>query len=697
MMDRNTYWLTLAPSELGPAVADRFKKYLEEIDRRGLLSKAREATIRYYNAGGSVLFGGEAGEVVLVKVNHFRSLVTNILAMTTSERLAFEASATDDTAQSAAQVQLAQQILDAELDAGLEVELSGGGGAAWRMLVQGEGAVAVTWDATAGEIIGAEPVLDELGQQTGEVPVYEGALQVESFSAYDVARDLGAKSLRTLPWVIVRRRMSRWDLLAQYPEAETEILGEPHCAQVDQRWGGLAYSGEESTASVQSDQIYVLDLFAAKTRAMPRGRFARVVGERYLMGGDLPYRRVPVVIRSPDEIADRAMGSTTAWDLLGVAEMIDSAESSMASVSDAYGTNIILEPEGADLDVTPIDPALKRARYKPIPEAEPPRMLEQRGVTPSQIDYAGHLIQQAGALSGVNSSVRGEDESSGRSGAFLAMRQATAVQYLSRFQGSYTDLVEEVATRVVECYQTFAKSERLIDVTGTDEAVVAKRFTGEDIASVRRVRVKLGNPVMRTIAGKMEVADKIFDPQLFPEPLTREQYIGFLTTGRYDPITRSLRSSSIAIKAEGEALLRGEPVTALATDHHAAHIREHAALLDGRARMGLDEAVIAAVSAHIAEHGEQWTLLTQTNPALLAATGQQPAPMAMMPGAPGPGGEPPPSGGPPPGPPGPSEQGPPPPEGGAPAPIAPAGGPSPLPTLPTVPGGGTPPIAGGVA
>jgi hypothetical protein len=96
------YWLTQAPDQIGAAVDDRFRKHLEELFRRGRLGRIQEATNRYYNEGGVIEFGGEAGELVMVRVNHFRSLITTTLSMTTSQRPAYEATATDDTSESAA-------------------------------------------------------------------------------------------------------------------------------------------------------------------------------------------------------------------------------------------------------------------------------------------------------------------------------------------------------------------------------------------------------------------------------------------------------------------------------------------------------------------------------------------------------------------------------------------------------------------
>src|SRR5690606_360997 len=100
-------------------------------------------------------FGGEQGETIIARVNHYRSLVRSMLGLATSSRPAFDATASDDSADSMVSCELAEQIWDYELEVGLERHLRR---ADERMLVQSEGAVGVFWDPLSGDIVGAEPV-----------------------------------------------------------------------------------------------------------------------------------------------------------------------------------------------------------------------------------------------------------------------------------------------------------------------------------------------------------------------------------------------------------------------------------------------------------------------------------------------------------------------------------------------------------
>lgn len=697
-----TYWLTEQnPDDLGPFIRQRFTDYMEEMERSGRLGFWRLALRRYYgedHSGGAsssrVTHSGEQGELSEVVANHYRSIITTLLSLTTASRPAFKGTASDDSAEAMTQVELCEQIwTDALESGGLEQEYVD---AVRRMLVLQEAGVAVLWDPNAGTIVGAEEqpdigqdgqprtesvpapcgtcggsgavVADELGAEmpcdacggTGQDPVmtveqprtkavdiHAGDLEVMALSPYDVARDTGARSLRDPKWVIVRRRMSRWDLAALYPEHEETILGAPSVDAEDLDHGLWRGMGSETVSRQYTDQVYVLELYADRAPSVPQGRYARVVEDTVLEHGDLQYDRLPVVLAAPERLIDRGMGAAPTADLLGPQQAYDATLANIISTSDAFGRPNIIQAEGQDLDVEEVAGGLNLITYTPVEGQREPHSMQMPEPSDSDLKLLDLLKALMQVLSGANDVVRGDPQESLKSGAALALVQAMAVQHNSPIQKAAAYVLREVAGRVIETYRVFATTERVIEVTGTNEIRTAKRFTGADLTKVHSVHVELANPLLRTIAGKMQIADKFVSGEIqWPEgPLTREQYLAFLDSGRLQHLFRADRSEAIAIREESEAMQRGEPVQVLVTDDHAAHIREHKALLDGRGRLMLPEPAVAAVIDHINEHIAQWQGLSMSNPALLLATGQQPAPMPMGLGAPMPGGPPPGGGG----------------------------------------------------
>jgi hypothetical protein len=138
---------------------------------------------------------------------------------------------------------------------------------------------------------------------------------------------------------------------------------------------------------------------------------------------------------------------------------------------------------------------------------------------------------------------------------------------------------------------------------------------------------------MRTFAMRRQVASELLER--FPQQITPDQYLAFMSAGRLEPLYKSQRNQIRLIRSENAALAKGQPVQALIADCHMEHIREHLALLSSPA-LRADPQLAAMVLAHVTEHETLWQELGM-RPALLAATAQPPPPPpAMMPGMMGP-------------------------------------------------------------
>lgn len=657
------YWIGLPAEQLGPAVRERFDKYLDELEERGRMNLYRLAARRYYGSshfGGSgssaVSFGGEQGEVAEITVNQYGSIITSLLSLATSSRPAWQTTAKDDKAQSLASVELCDQILEYELRRGAEMELID---ATRRMLLFQEGAIGVFWHPEEGDPVAVEdvpappqqPMMPQMGgpamlgapmppsgMQAPPPPMQQkglpsGELRVEALSPYDVARDMRCRSVRDVPWVIVRRRFNKWDLAALYPEHAQDIIGAETVTSEDRKRGLHKNSSAERSST---DTVYALELYAMRTPACPNGRYARIVGSTALETGDLQYERLPVALHSPERTVDEATGSSRTIDLLGPQQAYDSVVSNLLSNNDAFGRGNIVVADGADLDVSDLGGGLQEVKYKPVEGANEPHAMDLPRISTADMSFAEMLASVMQVLSGVNSVVRGDPEESLKSGAALALVQAMAVQHNSGLQRAVAEAIEALGTRILETYRRFVTAPRVIEITGTNETRVAKEFVGGDLDGVMSVRVEIGNPMLRTLAGKKELADFYADPQrwMLDGPLTQREHLAFMTTGRLPMITAGPRAAALAVREENEALAQGQPTVVLDTDHHELHIKEHAAMVNGRNRMELDPMIVKAIGEHIAGHGAAWVRLSIENPALLMATGQKPAPMPMMPAAP---------------------------------------------------------------
>jgi hypothetical protein len=161
-----------------------------------------------------------------------------------------------------------------------------------------------------------------------------------------------------------------------------------------------------------------------------------------------------------------------------------------------------------------------------------------------------------------------------------------------------------------------------------------KEFTSKDLELINRVSVDMGNPLSRTTAGKVQMAENLMEHQLIKTP---EQYIQVITTGRLEPTIEGEQAELMLIRSENEQLSEGKGVMAVVTDAHVLHISEHKVVLASpEARQNAD--IVAKTTAHIQEHINLLTTMSAKNPALLIALGQTPLPVAPPAAPPMPGG-----------------------------------------------------------
>jgi hypothetical protein len=159
---------------------------------------------------------------------------------------------------------------------------------------------------------------------------------------------------------------------------------------------------------------------------------------------------------------------------------------------------------------------------------------------------------------------------------------------------------------------------------GKNKRQYIKDFVGNDINSINRVIVTVGNPLARTTAGRVQMAEQMLQMGLIKDP---KQYISVIETGQLDTMIESDFNDLMLIKRENEYLMDGKSVIADMLDIHAQHILEHRSVMaDPDLRM--NPQLREVVQNHIQEH---INFLRTVDPDLLMLTKQQPLQNPMAP------------------------------------------------------------------
>lgn len=590
-------------------LTDRVTRFYRHPKTQSMFDKMNRSYTAYYGVSTTgtgarsdrVVRTGSQGELTGLRVNHFRNLGQHMLTLCCSQRPTPQPISTNTDSKSIEQTILASGLLEYySREKRVERILKK---AAESAIVLGEGWVKNEWNETLGAEYDRDP-------ETGQA-VNEGDLQFTNITPYDVIKDVHAESSEGLDWLIVRTWQNKYDLIAKFPEAETEI-GSLSPVGADLMWRRLGWN----FGSYESDKVPVYEFFHRKSDAVPEGRQTLFINGMVLMDGALAYDSIPIRRIAPADHMGTPNGYTPMFDLLAMQEALDTLDTIILSNQSTFGTQNIVADEGSNVSFEAIAEGLNLITKAPNKELKALELCK----TPAEIfEYRKQLIADMETLSGINSTVRGNPEASLKSGSALALVQSQAIQFSSGLQQSYAQLVEDVFTDAITILCQYAKTKRVVAIVGKYNRHMLKSFTGQDLDGIRRVVVDSGSALSRTMSGRIQIAQDMLQNNLLKTP---EEYLSVINTGRLEPITQAQTRQLNLINGENELLADGDKdgvVTAIDVDDHRLHILEHAAVL-GSPEARSNPNVVQVTLAHIREH----TYLLQTvDPNLLQMLGQQ--------------------------------------------------------------------------
>lgn len=554
----------------------------------------------YYDEAHQINFGGEQGELTEIAINHMRNIAQHIINMITATRPSMQARSVNTDYKSLVQTKLANGLLDYYLrDHRLETHLKT---AVEFAVVMGSGYIKKEWNASSGEVYDFNEDLN--------VEIREGDLEFSNLSPLDVYFDTH-KEGQQHDWIITRSFKNRYDLVAKFPEKTDEILSVPTKDKMDRRTT-LNYSGSGT------EDIPVYEFYHKRTESVPDGVYQLFLqNDTSLLDSALPYRELPIYCIAPNYFLGTPFGYTPMFDLLPIQDAVNSLTSIALTNQTTFGVQSLAVPIGSNINMSQLSSGLNVIQYNP--GAGKPEPLQFTDTPKELFDFRETLIKEMETVSGVNAVSRGNPDPNLRSGNALALVQSMTLQFMSSLQQSYIGLVEDLGTGIINTLKDHANVPRIAAIVGKNNRTELKEFTGDDLSSINRVVVDIGNPLARTTAGRVEMAEQLLQMGAIKTP---EQYFMVINTGQLDVMTEDVTSQLYLIKSENERMVNKGRVAALITDEHALHIKEHASVLSDP-DLRFDQELFQVVSSHIQEHID---LLRNTDPGLLAVLGQQPLP-----------------------------------------------------------------------
>lgn len=628
-MSDNQYFASKDGKQTASIVLGKANTWFTGLDSNGYLDQLRAMYAAYYGAyytdsgnANSITFGGEQGEHVQIAVNHLNNLALHMLNMITSVRPTMQARSVNTDYKSITQTKLANGILDYYMrEKRIETYIKK---ACEMAIVLGSGYVKLEWNSTSGEVYDFS---EELNTE-----IREGDIEVSNLSPFDVIFDVSREDQKH-DWILTRSFKNKFDIAAKFPEYADDISLLQTKSQINSFYLDSFYGDD-------TDLVPVYEFYHKRSEAMPDGRYLMFLSDDIvLLDSPMPYRNLPIYRIAPSDIMGTPFGYSPLFGVLPMQDAVNSLHSTVLTNQTAFGVQNVIGPKGGDINVTELAGGLNYIEVDESRGQLRPLNLTQ---TPKEIfDYIQMLEKSMETISGVNSVARGNPDPNLRSGNALALVQSMTLQFMSGLQQSYIALIEDLGTGMINILKDYATVPRVAAIVGKTNRTYMKEFTGDDLTSINRVIVEVGNPLSKSTAGRVEMAEQLLQMGLIK---TAQDYITVLNTGNLDTMTDDIQSQLFLVKGENEFLAEGNVVQALIIDDHDLHIKEHGSVLSDP-EMRLNPKVLQATLAHIQQHIDLLANLTpppapmnpQTVPQYFMINGQQPIqvqPMQQPQGAP---------------------------------------------------------------
>ncbi len=568
----------------------------------------------------SLVFEGVQGELTRMYTPKARTLIRQLVTLITKQRLAFQAMAQVSGTTVIDEVKLANSLCDQiiqnqRLDLKADQLVEGA-------LVCGNWFMKTVWRTDLGDPY----TRDEHG-----TIIYSGGVDISTLSVFDVFYDITYPHWDQIPWVECRTMKNRWDLIAQHPEMEEDILA---LASVSEARGPNSWF--ERTL-IDEDSVFVYEFFARPCPALPKGRMVMYADEKTIFfDGENEYNCLPVEPMTPESVMCSGLGYPVFSNIIAAQEMYDNSLSAVATNQSQFAVQSVSIPRGANINVQELN-GMRFVSFTPqnVPGGGKPEAMQLTQSSPETFKFIEVLSDIMGEISGINGALRGTPPPGVTSGTAIATLSANSIEFTQGISKSFQNCLEKTMMHAINCYKEFAKLPQMIEMKGQNSQVSYQEFEGKHVQNISGIKIISANPLMQTISGRVEIAEKIMamPKELWPK------YVAILEGRPLSDLYKSALSSEDLVEMEDEQLMKGVDVPALATDDHAAHIQSHAGLMnDPNIRM--KSQTLNTILNHIEQHKQ---LAQNTDPFLLAVIQTGKIPAAPPPSAPMGGGGPPPS------------------------------------------------------
>ena len=535
---------------------------------------------------------GDSGELAAIRINRARRNSKARQALILAGLIRPKAQAANNDASSAYARQLAELILDYDLKrGGLDATH-----AKWTEYseVLGDAYAFTRWNPWAGE---------DVGMMDGR-PVRSGDLETVILPPWLHEFDESYPTPEQSPWEFVSTYEPKTDLVLAY----TALLdGRKGDWAADAIWGA---QGDDRLSRFPGDHdtAHVVTAIHKPCQALPLGLYVRMLGadliveRRPLIGDSGDYDSTgpgPVIRLASDEMIDAPYAHAPFQSQIAPQELSDALLTAHATLVTTYTDPLYAITNQADEQPSKLTAGAGRV-WRMGPDGKKPELVQRPEVTQSAMDFDEMVAGEMERDLALNDAVTGQSEGSEKNAQAEALRASQAVQQVAPAAKSARAALMKLCELRIKTLRKNAKGERMLRIVGEAKKHLLAKSTYEasDLEAFDSVELEEGNPLEATPQGRWEILQLFVDRNWVKSP---EDAVTVLRTGRLEPVVDPILDENLLIKAENDAIRRGEVPPVYVTQNNILHMRQHMGVTMNPSALE-DEKLLAAWGEHNDAH-----------------------------------------------------------------------------------------------
>lgn len=460
----------------------------------------------------------------------------------------------------------------------------------------------VIWDDQLGELV---------GKDTDGSYIYEGDINIEPVSAFEVFADPLAKNFDEAQWLI-QARIRKLDYFTthygnlgkQVKEEDAWLLSLQYEARINSMMGqGPAQTGVQFQLKNSAIEIAYYERRSSKH---PYGRMVVIANDLVLEDKPLPCGEIPFVMFSDIPVTGKFLPEAVVTHVRPIQDQINRLLSMRAAWSNKLLTGKYLAAKGSDLDEEAMnDQSGEIVYYNPVPNAAPPQAM----TIPTIPQYA---YAEEDKLNAMLYDILGEgDVSRGvlPSSSIPAIGMQLLLEQDESRIGVITEQHEHAFAqlgRLILMYgESYIESKRMLKIAGPNDQYVMRKFSGADLKSSHDVTVIRGSLAPSSTAVKRNDIINFYQTGLYgnpQDPSVVQKVLKALEFGDVDGAWEDQALDMAQIKFTIEQIQNGVPPEAHELDNHPLHIQEKNRYRKTEKYRGMPNATKALLLNDIEQH-----------------------------------------------------------------------------------------------